>query len=489
MDDGPRLPGRVRAPRQRAGTCGSRCASLFVVPFLPLAAAGRRCCTSTCWCCSASRSRWRSSTTREIGISVPLAYPFLLYLLVRMLLLGVRARPPARAAAPARARVVAGVADVFLVGFRVGLNVTNSNVIDVGYAGVIGADKLIHGQHLYGHWPQGQPAAATPTGPVNYYAYVPVPRRSSAGAAPGTTCPPRTRRRSRSTCSRCSGCTSSGGGSAARTLGVVLAYAWAAYPFTLYALNSNSNDSLVAMLVVLALLVITSAPRGGWRGASRDDEVRAAGAGAAAVARGRRPWPRRRTVLASCVAFALTGGGGDAPGAARAQPARVLARLGLPTRPSRGSPFSIWGLWGGLNFEQHLVQGAAVGLALAMAFVPRRRDIVVRSPRWARRSLIALQLGDHALVLPVHRVVLPAGDGRAAGRLPGARRRARQRLARPTSAEPAPAADPGRLSVQPGAGTSTCSIESARIGSSGPDQHSVQPRVLGRGLEADRHLA
>ena len=45
------------------------------------------------------------------------------------------------------------IAIVFLVGFRVGLNVTNSNVIDVGYAGVIGADKLLHGQPLYGNWP------------------------------------------------------------------------------------------------------------------------------------------------------------------------------------------------------------------------------------------------------------------------------------------------------------------------------------------------
>ena len=39
-----------------------------------------------------------------------------------------------------------------------------------------------------------------------------------------------------------------------------LAYLWAAYPFTLYALNSNTNDSLVAAMVVLSLLVISSAP-------------------------------------------------------------------------------------------------------------------------------------------------------------------------------------------------------------------------------------
>ena len=58
----------------------------------------------------------------------------------------------------------------------------------------------------------------------------------------------------------------------------------------------------------------------------------------------------------------------------------------------RGSPFSIWGLWGGLGIEQHLVQGAAAG-----AGADRR----VRSPPSRRGQvaalgaavLIALQLG------------------------------------------------------------------------------------------------
>src|SRR6202034_2856011 len=61
---------------------------------------------------------------------------------------------------------------VFLVGFRIGLNVTNSNVIDVGYAGVIGADKIVHGDKLYGGWPTDNPQGDT-YGPFNYYAYVP----------------------------------------------------------------------------------------------------------------------------------------------------------------------------------------------------------------------------------------------------------------------------------------------------------------------------
>ena len=61
---------------------------------------------------------------------------------------------------------------VFLLGLRIGLDVLNSNVIDVGYAGVIGADKLIHGHMLYGHWPSNNAYGDT-YGPVNYLAYVP----------------------------------------------------------------------------------------------------------------------------------------------------------------------------------------------------------------------------------------------------------------------------------------------------------------------------
>ena len=34
-----------------------------------------------------------------------------------------------------------------------------------------------------------------------------------------------------------------------------LAWAWVAYPFTLFVSNSNANDSLVALLVSLALLL------------------------------------------------------------------------------------------------------------------------------------------------------------------------------------------------------------------------------------------
>src|SRR5262249_17091063 len=47
------------------------------------------------------------------------------------------------------------------------------------------------------------------------------------------------------------------------TLGVALAFAWLAYPFTMYTLGSSFNDSLVAMLLVGCLLVLSSPPARG----------------------------------------------------------------------------------------------------------------------------------------------------------------------------------------------------------------------------------
>jgi hypothetical protein len=324
-----------------------------------------------------------------IGISTPITYPFMLYLLARMLLLAFgrgRPREPLRLGVPV-AWLAIGV--VFLVGFRVGLNVVNSNVIDVGYAGVIGADKLIHGKPLYGGWPKDNASGDT-YGPVAYYAYVPF--RAIFGWSGTWDDLPAAHaaaivfdlltllllfwlgRRLRGP-----------------TLGVVLAYAWAAYPFTLWTLSSNTNDSLVALLLVAALLAITSAPARGVLAALAGLTKFAPLALAPLFLRGvgDRP-PRRREVVTYVVAFVLT-----------------VAVVMLPVlldnnwhafwhdtigyQAGRTSPFSVWGLWGGLGFEQHLVQGATVALGIAVMFVPRRRGPVEVAALGAA-ILIALQL-------------------------------------------------------------------------------------------------
>ena len=72
--------------------------------------------------------------------AMPLIYPLLLYLLGRMIWIGARGRgTPARAIWPAWVLLAA---TVFLMGFRVGLNVQSSNVIDVGLASIDGAQRI-----------------------------------------------------------------------------------------------------------------------------------------------------------------------------------------------------------------------------------------------------------------------------------------------------------------------------------------------------------
>ena len=51
---------------------------------------------------------------------------------------------------------------------------------------------------------------------------------------------------------------------------MILAFAWCAYPYTTYALQSNSNDSLVAALLVWAFVAFASpVGRGACCSASR----------------------------------------------------------------------------------------------------------------------------------------------------------------------------------------------------------------------------
>jgi hypothetical protein len=87
----------------------------------------------------------------NVFAAMPLVYPGLVWLLARSLWIGLRDRP-SRGAVVWPVWVLVG-ATVFLAGFRVGLNIRDSNVIDVGYSGVIGADRIWHGQSPYAHFP------------------------------------------------------------------------------------------------------------------------------------------------------------------------------------------------------------------------------------------------------------------------------------------------------------------------------------------------
>jgi hypothetical protein len=325
----------------------------------------------------------------KIGISVPLAYPFLLYLFVRMLLLGFgrgRPREPLRLIVPAP---WLAVAVVFLVCFRIGLNVTDSNVIDVGYAGVIGADKLVHDKPLYGGWPRDNANGDT-YGPVNYVAYVPF-REVFGWSGRWDDLPAAHAAAVFFDLLTLLGLFVLGRRVRGPATGIVLAYAWAAYPFTLYALASDSNDTLVALLIVVALLVARSAPARGaavaWAGLTKFAPL----ALGPLFLRGAGDWPRKRSLLAFFIAYAVAGFLAMLPVLLH-HDFRAFWDDTVSYQSGRGSPFSVWGLWGGLGLAQHLLQGAAATLALAVAFVPRRRGLTEVAALGAA-VLIALQLG------------------------------------------------------------------------------------------------
>jgi hypothetical protein len=308
----------------------------------------------------------------KIGLSVPLSYPPLVYLLVRALLLAFgKGRPsrPLRLAVPV-SWLALGV--VFLIGFRIGLNVVDSNVIDVGYAGVIGADKLIHGHKLYGHWPSDNAYGDT-YGPVNYYAYVPF-RAIFGWSGSWDDLPAAHAAAIVFDLLTLFGLYWLGRRVRGPTLGIVLAYAWAAFPFSLFVLSSNSNDTFVGLMIVAALLVLTSAPARGAAAALAGLTKFAPFALAPLLLRGVGAWPRRRSIAAYAVAFAA-----------------ITVAVMLPVlldhnfqrfwhdtisyQANRPSPFSIWGLWGAKP-EQRVVQALTILLAVGAAFFPRRRGMV-----------------------------------------------------------------------------------------------------------------
>jgi hypothetical protein len=321
----------------------------------------------------------------QIWLSVPLAYPLLLYLLGRMLWAGIRGGRSLGLHLNVPAAWLA-VGLVFLLGFRIGLNVTDSNVIDVGYAGVIGADRLMDGNALYGQFPKDNQHGDT-YGPVNYEAYVPfeqalpwsgrwddLPAAHGAAIFFDLVC--------------CGLLFLIGRRVRGPDLGIALAYAWAAYPFTLFVLNTNSNDSLVPVFVLAAVLTATSpAARGAF--AALAGMTKFAPLALAPVLAMHRP--RRLTPF--LIAFAAVVLVASAPIVLRGEDLSTVYDRTISFQSSRGSPFSVWGYPGGFGASaQHVWQAFAALLAVVLALVPRRRDAAGLAALCAA-ILIALQMG------------------------------------------------------------------------------------------------
>ena len=330
----------------------------------------------------------------DIDTSVPLVYPVLGYLFLRLLWEGFR-RPRTADRGPLvpYARPIwLAMALIALVGFRVALNVTDGNVIDVGYAGVIGADRIEHGRELYdGKFPEDNQHGDT-YGPVNYLLYVPFEQLmpwdgkwANLDAAHGAALFFDLAtilgllvlgRRLRA-------------GPQGRELGVVLAYAWATYPYTLYTLNSGSNDTLVAAALVWALVALRSPPlRGAFVALGAAAKfVPLALAPLFATASGERRWRGAlvfSVVLAGVIALSY------APFVPDGGVREIWDRT-LGYQLGRDSPFSIWGQNGGLDAVWTGVKVAGVLLAVLVAFVPRRKTPVQVAALGAA-VLIGLQL-------------------------------------------------------------------------------------------------
>jgi hypothetical protein len=321
----------------------------------------------------------------EIGISVPLVYPVLLYLLVRLGLAGFRPRRARGPLIPLVPLTWVALALVLLVGFRVALNVTDSNVIDVGYAGVIGADRITDGDPLYGPGFSKDVERGDTYGPVNYLTYVPFEQAKPWSGA-WDSLPAAHAAAIAFDLLTLAGLVLLGmrmrAGRPGRELGVALGFAWAAYPYSLFSLETNSNDSLVGLFTVLALLGLTLSPaRPAWSACARAAAV-ALGAASKFATAALAPLfatglggPRRlRWAAVFAVAFGLVLVASFAPFVPDGGVRELYDRT-VGYQASRPSPFSIWGQVESLGWLQTAVKALAAVLAVAVAFVPRRRDL------------------------------------------------------------------------------------------------------------------
>ncbi len=344
----------------------------------------------------------------EVFTAMPLAYPPMVYLLGRMAWIGWKGRgSPGRPLWPVWVLLAA---TVFLAGFRFGMNLRAANVIDVGLAGVIGAQRIVEdGQAPYGNMPEdvgeecGEPDAdgyvreriqtngrcevangrGDTYGPFSYLAYVPgfvtmgydyewdyLPAAHFTSLLWDALA--------------LIGMGALGFRFGGLRLGVTLAFAWAAYPFTQYVSSSNSNDAVMPALLVWGLVFVTSPPaRGLFAGLAAWTKFAALLLLPLWASYPKAwKWPRQQLlflggfVLATALAFWVLLLEPDP-----AHAARVFWDRTFGWQLSRPSPFSIWD-WDeypgfpDLHVLQTVLKGLLLAAACVLAFVPRTRNVV-----------------------------------------------------------------------------------------------------------------
>jgi hypothetical protein len=345
----------------------------------------------------------------DIFTSVPLAYPPMLYLLGRCIWIGVRGRPT-RAGRPLWPAWALLCAAVFIGGFKIGLNYRGgANVIDVGYAGVIGAHRIAEGVVPYGNFPQedglkpcgpansegqirdriqpnGRCESSNPLGdtygPVAYAAYL--PGYWIAGWSGKWDTLPAVHLTSVIFDFLCLlGMGLIGLRFGGPYLAGALAFAWSAFPFTTYVLMSNTNDAIVPVFLIFGFWLASSpwlrgffAALAGW---TKFATLVVAPLWLTYPGPVRRPRPALAFaggfVLATAVAFSVL-----LLDAHPVRAAETFYERTLKTQITRESPFSLWD-WAqyhargipDLHVLQWVLEVLLVLGAVAVAFVPRTK--------------------------------------------------------------------------------------------------------------------
>jgi hypothetical protein len=340
----------------------------------------------------------------DVFTAVPLFYPALVWVVLRGVWIGATGRGSrSRPLWPAWVLLAAAV---FLAGFRIGLNVQASNVIDVGYSGVIGAERIVHGQAPWGNFPvednlkacgpadaageirervqaNGRCESANPQGdtygPVAYESYIPgyllfgwngkwnsLPAAHFTSIAFDLLC--------------MLGLWLVGRRFGGFQLAAMLAFAWVAYPFTQYASSSNTNDAILPCFLIWGFWLASSPVGRGSLGALSGLTKFASLVVAPLwlTYPDRRPSPRFAVgfLAATVAAFSVV----------LLEPSplhelRVFWDRTIVWQVGRDAPWSLWD-WAqyharglpDLHLVQRVLQGVLVAGAIAAAFFPRRKS-------------------------------------------------------------------------------------------------------------------
>jgi Glycosyltransferase family 87 len=325
--------------------------------------------------------------TVHLEPGVWMIYPPLLYLLVRMLMRGFRPRAAGGRLDCRLPTLVLGAGLLALIVARIVLCLHPVAVIDVGNASVLGAYKILHGQSIY-YYSLGH---GDTYGPLAYLAYVPfeaiwsgswayLPAARAAaitfdlltiGALILVGARLRPRREG-------------------RRLGLLLAWLWAACPFSLLGMVKSTNDGLVALIVVLIMLALGGPiKRGVLVGIGATSKFfPAILLPLVAVGRDDRDQSTVRRVLAG---FVITVGAAIA----LFLPSGGLKEMWDHTigfQLTRPDIFSIWALHPGLAPIKVAVEAFAVLLAVAVAFRPRGVRTPAQVAALAAAVIVAVQL-------------------------------------------------------------------------------------------------